>query len=204
MKRLFVPVAIAWAVAVTWRAAPRAQQPAVDGPRYASDGKLLRPGDYRDWAYLTTGLGMTYGSAEAASSRPQNFDNVFVNREAYRHFMATGHWPDQAIFVLEIRSAEDHVSINNSGHTQGKLLAIEASVKDAARFPATTWAYFDFGPASNPARSAAPLPESAACYSCHKNKTAVEWTFVQFYPTLFEVAQRLGTVKPTYDSSRKP
>jgi hypothetical protein len=26
----------------------------------------------------------------------------------------------------------------------------------------------------------------------------VERTFVQFYPTLFEVARRLGTVKPKY------
>jgi len=27
---------------------------------------------------------------------------------------------------------------------------------------------------------------------------------VQFYPTLFDVAKRLGTVKPTYDPTRKP
>jgi hypothetical protein len=27
---------------------------------------------------------------------------------------------------------------------------------------------------------------------------------VQFYPTLFEVAKRLGTVKPTFDPAHKP
>src|SRR5947209_5496918 len=31
----------------------------------------------------------------------------------------------------------------------------------------------------------------AACYACHRNNTAVDNTFVQFYPTLFEVAKRL-------------
>jgi hypothetical protein len=31
----------------------------------------------------------------------------------------------------------------------------------------------------------------------------VEWTFTQFYPTAFEVAQRLGTVRPDYDPARK-
>ena len=36
----------------------------------------------------------------------------------------------------------------------------------------------------------------------HSTHTAVEQTFVQFYPTLFEVAQRMGTVKPTYDPKR--
>ena len=43
-----------------------------------------------------------------------------------------------------------------------------------------------------------------SCYSCHKEHTAVDNTFVQLYPTLFEVAQRRGTVKPTYDPTRKP
>ena len=33
--------------------------------------------------------------------------------------------------------------------------------------------------------------------------TAVDNTFVQYYPTLFEVAKRLGTVKPTYDPVHK-
>jgi hypothetical protein len=31
-----------------------------------------------------------------------------------------------------------------------------------------------------------------------------ENTFVQFYPTLFDAAKRLGTVKPTYDPAKKP
>jgi hypothetical protein len=36
---------------------------------------------------------------------------------------------------------------------------------------------------------------SAPCVECHTKNTAVERTFVQFYPTLFEVARRMGTLK---------
>ena len=43
----------------------------------------------------------------------------------------------------------------------------------------------------------------ASCYACHATHTAVENTFVQFYPTLFEVAREKGTIKPTYDPNRK-
>ena len=51
-------------------------------------------------------------------------------------------------------------------------------------------------------QAAMPTPPTASCYACHRDNTAVDNTFVQFYPTLFEVAQRLGTVKPTYDPAR--
>jgi len=98
IKRSAVFVLVFIAVAGVSRMAPTAEQPASptaqptasDGPRYASGGKLLLPPDYREWAYLTSGLGMTYGPAQPAAGRPANFDNVFVNRESYRQFMATG------------------------------------------------------------------------------------------------------------------
>ena len=89
-------------------------------------------------------------------------------------------------------------------YTSGAKLILPADFKDRARFPDTTWGYFTFGSAPNLTQSAAPLPTSESCYACHKNNTAVEQTFVQFYPTLFEVARRMGTVKPTYDPARKP
>ena len=48
------------------------------------------------------------------------------------------------------------------------------------------------------APSATPLPQTASCQKCHSENTAVEQTFVQFYPTLFEVAKAKGTVKSTW------
>ena len=51
--------------------------------------------------------------------------------------------------------------------------------------------------------AAAVIPRTADCYSCHRDHGAVDTTFVQFYPTLMEVARSMGTVKPTYDPNHK-
>lgn len=174
-------------------------------PEFTASGELVRPLDYRSWVFVSSGLGMTYGPAQPASGQPPLFDNVFVTREAYQSFLKTGSWPDKTMFVLELRRAEANVSINNGGYTQGTVAVIEASVKDAARFAATGgWAYFDFGRGDGLRSSAAPLAASASCYACHSSNTAVDNTFVQFYPELFAVAKARGTVKATYDPAKKP
>ncbi len=176
-----------------------------DGPRFSAAGMLQRPDDYREWNFVTTGLGMTYGPTQPAAGDPRFFDNVFVNRASYREFLKTGQWPDKTMFVLEIRSSEAKVSIDNGGQTQGsRIIAIEAAVKDVNRFKETGgWGYFDFGGGTELKAEMPALPKSATCYACHQANTAVENTFVQFYPTLFDVARRMGTVKPTYDPNHK-
>ena len=176
-------------------------------PAYTDDGALIRPADYREWVYLTSGLDMFYGELARAQERPSVFDYVFVTREAYRQFMRTGTWPDKTMFILELRAAESGVSIDNAGRTQGAVVAIEAAVKDLERFAGAAgdngWGYFTFDSADGLLDTAAPLPTTASCYACHATHTAVDNTFVQFYPTLLEVAERFGTVKATYDPSRK-
>ena len=177
---------------------------ASDGLTYAASGQVQEPANYRDWAFLSSGLGMTYGPAAPAAGRPPLFDNVFVNPQSYRAFMSTGRWPDGTMFVLELRRALSSQSINNGGYTQGDIAAIEAAAKDSQRFADTGgWKYFEFGAAAAAGESAAPQPPSATCYTCHSQHTAVENTFVQFYPTLFAVAREKGTVKATYDPNRK-
>jgi hypothetical protein len=185
------------------RAAANANPAAAGGPTFSASGQLVRPPDYREWVYVTSGLGMTYGPEQVAEGRPPLFENVFVTRAGYREFMRSGTWPDQTMFILEIRRADASVSINNGGRTQGELVSIEAAVKDRARFTDGGWGYFTFRGPQGLVDAAAPLPGTASCYSCHTTNTAVENTFVQFYPTLFDVAKRLGTVKPTYDPNHK-
>ncbi len=160
--------------------------------RFNAAGQLEFPAGYREWVFLASGLGMTYGPARAADGAPPRFDNVFVNPSSYRAFLATGRWPDQTMFVLEIRESATNVSINNGGRTQGAVVAIEASVKDSARFP-EKWAYFGFAPNRAPARA---LPRAAACYQCHAASGALDNTFVQFYPAVFEIAREKGTLDP--------
>jgi len=193
MKTTILTLVLGYAVAFSL--AVRAQQPPADGPHYTNGTHLVRPSDYREWPFLGSGLGMTYDPAPGAqASRPQLFTNVFVNPSSHRSFMQTGKWPDKTVFVLEFRNAGSEASINKAGRFQTDLVALEAEVKDS-RFP-DGWAFFNFGNRDQ----AAPLTGSvvAACIDCHTKHTAVERTVVQFYPTLMEVARRLGTVKPGF------
>jgi hypothetical protein len=163
-----------------------------DGPQYAADGRLVRPANYREWIYLTSGLGMTYGPAAKMAHDPNpTFDNVFVTRTAYRSFLETGTWPDKTMLVLEVRASESKGSINNGGHFQSGLAGIEVEVKDGTRFPGK-WAFFSFDKSAAPAKALGP---SEDCYSCHSSHGAVDNTFVQFYPTLLPVARAKGTLK---------
>ena len=208
---LAAAVAVCAAVAVAGAQAPAAPARVTDGATFAASGAVVRPADYREWVYVTSGLGMSYAPEAqqltapppGSTARPPVFDNVFVNRQSYRAFLQSGRWPDGTMFILELRRGERHVSIDTGGQTQGAMIGIEAAVKDSTRFAATGgWAYFGFGRVNALAESATPNPPTASFYACHGEHTAVENTFVQFYPTLFEVAQRFGTVKPTYDPKR--
>jgi len=168
------------------------QRANIDEPRYASQNTMLRPTGYREWIWLSSGLGMSYDTSAAATNNP-SFDNVFVNPSAYRSFLETGTWPDKTTLVLEVRGSEGHASINQNGHFQSDLISLEVHVKDEAHFQGK-WAFFGFGRSAD---KATVIPAAASCYSCHEQSGAVDTTFVQFYPTLFEIAKRKGTVKRT-------
>ena len=189
------------ALAIACAVVVQAQSEVSDGPQYVNGTSLVRPDDYREWIFLSSGLNMTYldeAQAGTSGSGPELFQNVFVNRSAYRHFMETGTWPDPSIFVLELRQAATDASINTAGRTQTDLAFLEAEVKDS-RFP-DGWAFFNFGPAGSMRDVAAPLEGDrvAPCVECHTEHTAAERTFVQFYPTLYEAARRMGTLKPGF------
>ena len=163
-----------------------------DGPRYTKDGRMERPPNYREWVFLSSGLGMTYGPL-AAPGNPQ-FDNVFVNPSAYQAFRKTGRWPDGTVLVLEVRSAQSKGSINKGGHFQSGVVGIETHVKDEKRFP-RRWAFFGFK-GDSPVSETAAAPTSP-CFTCHEPNGAVDTTFVQFYPTLLPIAREKGTFKQT-------
>ena len=169
--------------------------PPASAPQFTPDGKVVLPKDYREWVFLSAGIGMTYGTPDAA--RQQNFDDVFVNPAAYRAFLQTGHWPDHTMFVIEQRAASSKGTVNKGsvGRYQSDLIGIGAEVKDRSRAPEGEWAYFSFGTNSD---RAPVLPKTAACYSCHSQNAAVENTFVQFYPTLLPVARAKGALKASF------
>lgn len=161
----------------------------VSAPRYTKDGKLLLPNDYREWIFLSSGIGMRY-TAEGTGSPNPPFENVFVNPLAYRAFLRTGTWPDKTVLALEIRRSESQVSINKDGKVQTTGGVGEIHVKDASR---GGWAFYEF---PNNANEGTLVPKDRDCYSCHEKNGAVDTTFVQFYPTLIEMAKAKGTYRP--------
>lgn len=165
---------------------------AQDDPQYTKDGLMRLPANYREWTFLTAGLAMTYGPAGQTDGQGNpRFDNVFVSPAAYKGFLKTGTWPDKTVMVLEVRDSDSHVSINTGGRVQTGIAAVEVHVKDAARFKGG-WAFFAFQNSD----TAKLIPTSANCYSCHEQHGSVDTTFVQFYPTLIDVAKKKGTFKP--------
>ena len=123
------------------------------------------------------------------------FTNVFVPHSSYRQFLASGKWPDKTIFVVEERGSQSNGSVNKTGHFQTDLMGMGVEVKDESRFP-EKWAYFSFG---SDTETAGANPK-AACWQCHEDHAAVEHTFVQFYPTLKQVAKNLGTYRDAPDN----
>jgi len=161
-------------------------------PQYDVKGALVRPGDYREWMFLSAGYGMNY-SPEPGSH--EMFTNVFVQRWAYDEFVKSGKWPEQTMFVIDERDAASRSSINQKGHYQTDLMGLAVEVKDSARNP-DKWAYYAFNADGQTAEA---MPHGNGCWSCHDAHAAVEHTFVQFYPTLKVVAKKFGT----YNESRE-
>jgi Cytochrome P460 len=168
--------------------ASQGQSPNTDSqrPQYAG-AKLIHPENYREWIFLSSGLGMNYNPIPGGH---EMFTNVFVPQWAYREFLTSGKWPDKTMFVVEDRESQNKGSINKGGHFQTDLMGMGVEVKDETRFP-DKWAYFNFGA---DAKTAEANPK-AACWQCHEDHAAVEHTFVQFYPTLKDAAKKFGTYR---------
>jgi hypothetical protein len=158
--------------------------------QYSKDGKLLLPADYREWVFLSSGLGMTYAQNPQPNASPL-FDNVFVNPAAYKAFLKSGTWPDKTVLVLESRHSDSKLSINKDGRVQTDIAGTEVHVKDASH---GGWAFYAF---RNGAKEGNLFPKTQNCYSCHEQNGAVDSTFAQFYPTLIEIAKSKGTFKST-------
>jgi hypothetical protein len=181
--------------------APRIAQAASNTtPNYVANGDLMPPTNYREWIYLTTGIDMSYTAKAGEMPDHSMFDNVFVNPEAYRSYLATGTWPDKTVMVLEVRGAKTKGSINKRGHFQdGEVMDMEVHVKDEARFPGK-WAFFSF---DKPGANGTLIPQGAPCYSCHLAHAAVDTTFVQFYPTLLPIAHKKGTLSAAFQKEEQ-
>ena len=161
------------------------------GAAQAQDASMAVPANYREWVFLTSSLDLDYKSAAAPGHHM--LDNVFVNPEAFKGFIATGTWPDKTVLIKENRFAESAGTLSKAGHFQAGIKNLEIHIKDE-RF-AGKWAFFVSDDGKAPA---ALKPQGADCYVCHQAHAAVDTTFVQFYPTLFGIAKDKGTLSAAY------
>ena len=160
-------------------------------PAYTKDGDLLLPTDYRSWTFLTSNVAMSYPMAGMnMDNMPQNFGNVFANPDAVKGYEKTGVWPDKTVLLIENRASATKPTLTKNAKFQtSSVLGFEAHVKDASH---GGWAFYFFRPTETTGKA---FPKDAACFTCHAKDAAVDTTFVQYYPTLIDIAKQKGTYK---------
>lgn len=156
------------------------QQADMPKPRYTDKGRLIRPANWREWMFVGANMGMGY--SDAPKSRV-TYHNIYIQREAYKQYAATGKFPDKTMLVMEVLQVGKNASINRQGSFEDQSIGIEVALKDESRFP-EKWAYFNFiGEGDKPLNDAAAMRKDQ-CWNCHNEHGAVDNVFVQFYPVL--------------------
>lgn len=215
LRALSLGVVCSMAAAIT--TAPcsdaRADDHDLSGPTFNRQGELLLPSNYREWINVTSSLNLSYDSETDPNAPPPDpnappppsiFQNVFASPAAYQAFKRTGTWPDRTMLIIEIRRAVTNATVREGALVQGPIVTYVADVKDRWRYGGNGWRFFSFSDQQgNIVDQAAPLDQSATCYACHSEHAAVDNTFVQFYPALFEIATQKGTIRPELGSRRQ-
>jgi hypothetical protein len=155
-------------------------------PEYDEAGLLLPPQGYERWTLVGTSIGLDYSKEkEEGAEKPGVFHNVYMQPEAFDHYVETGEFPEQTVFVVTNnpptkRQGEDE--INRQGHFAGNPTGLEISVKDSKKFE-EGWGYYMFYGADGKRTASKPSPR-AACYDCHSTHGEEDAVFVQFYSVL--------------------
>lgn len=173
-------------------AAIASQDPGRTLPVYDEEGALLRPQNFEEWILVGASIGLGYSDrARPASAGPGMFHNVYLEPGAYRHYVATGEFPEKTMLALAMYRSSQEANPAKQGYYEGEFVALEIALKDHERFE-EGWVYVPFNPdslGSLPDRSRA-LPKETGCYGCHVQHAADDNVFVQFYPVLRPVLQR--------------
>jgi tetratricopeptide (TPR) repeat protein len=181
MSVSFLPVAFL-SLPVFFGATPSGSAPARPGARFEGKDTLLRPEGYREWVFVGSSLGLRY---EGGKEQPGHleFNNVYIDRAAYRAYQQTGAFPQGTVLVLETAAGEEKKEPGLRGSFQKGFTGLAAAVKDKERFP-DGWAYFSFTDGPGKTKRKARPAKKAACYDCHRQKGAEDNVFTQFYPVM--------------------
>ena len=115
-------------------------------PSFDKDGNLIRPDtSYREWVYVGTPL--TPNDLNPPEAPFPDFHNVYIHPDDLDHYKRTGQFRDGTVLMKELVSVGSKRAVSGKGYFMGEFTGLEATIKDAKRFPDEpgNWAYFSFG-----------------------------------------------------------
>ncbi|MFO0999636.1 MAG: cytochrome P460 family protein [Planctomycetaceae bacterium] len=166
-------------------------------PSYDDEGRLLRPFGYEKWVVVGTSIGLGYSDGDKADpTNPGTFHNVYLQPEAFDHYVQTGEFPEQTVFLVtnnKSRPANTKGAVSRKGFVASPTSGVEVAIKDTKRFP-DGWAYFMFHDSPEKPKPEAIHAERAFdrkdCYDCHAEHGAHDNVFTQYYSVLTEARQQ--------------
>jgi len=199
-RTVFAATCVIGFVACTWLAADpiaKEQDASISKmaqPEYDQEGKLLRPIGFEKWVVVGTSVGLDYSDGDdRETNNPGTIHNVYLQPEAFDHYVRTGEFPEQSVFIVtnhQSLPAKTKGPVSRSGYVAAPTSGLEISVKDRKRFD-EGWGYFIFHDAPGKAPNKSPNVRSAAkafaqkdCFDCHAEHGEVDNVFTQFYSVL--------------------
>jgi hypothetical protein len=165
--------------------AAQTSSPKTNSLRYDATGALIRPKDFETWIFVGASTGLSYEPGMSSRGSGE-FKNVYIDREAYEAYRATGKFPEKTVLALTVYDPSEKVSPAKAGYFEGQFTALAFAVKDHVHAP-EGWSYYSFpienGQISNSAKAFA----KSQCYDCHHQHAADDNVFVQFYPALRKI-----------------
>lgn len=153
--------------------------------KFDKANQLIRPEGYREWVFVGTPL--TPNDMNDGKAPFPEFHHVYIDPGSYAEYKKTGKFRDGTILVKELISVGSKSAASGNGYFQGEFIGLEATVKDAKRFPEEpgNWAYFSFTTEhGKPLKDNAKAFKASACNACHQGAAAEDWVFTQYYPVL--------------------
>ena len=87
---------------------PQVRGQSSTAPQYTAAGELQTPSGFETWVFVGSNLGLGYKhdlavttALETAHAEQPVFHNIYINPEAYAHFVATREFPDPTVLVME-------------------------------------------------------------------------------------------------------
>ena len=157
------------------------------GPRYAGDGALMLPDDYRQWVFIGSSLGLSYSAGQPGM---EMFHETLMEPTAYKDFVDTGTFREGTMLALILHGTGENVLPARRGRFASTVHAVELAVKDSSR-RTEGWAYYNLA-GMNGLRSTAQAIAKDSCYNCHARHASRDNVFLQFYPLLAEAAHLTG------------